>query len=267
MFPTVQLSAVQLVSLHEYIRLLLTKSERKLHMKLKLMSVSKDFGEKKVLKNVDFEFQQGKIYALLGRNGAGKTTLFNIIARELEQDGGVIVLQEEDGQENPLKTTDYSYMYSTPILPEFLTGYEFIKFFWDINRERIDPEKTIEDYFELIQINEADRHRLIKGYSHGMKNKIQMMMFLIARPMIILMDEPLTSLDVVVASEIKNLIRSIRADHIILFSTHMLQLAMDLCDEIAVLHNGVLRLIDHEMLKDPNFESEIVDILKEAEDD
>ena len=236
-------------------------------MKLKLMSITKTFGEKRVLKNVNFEFEQGKIYALLGRNGAGKTTLFNIIAKELEQDEGVIVLNEENGEERQLITTDYSYMYSTPILPEFLTGYEFIKFFWDINRERIDNKKTIDEYFDLIQLNFADRHRLIKGYSHGMKNKIQMMMFLIARPMVILMDEPLTSLDVVVASEIKNLIRSIRGDHIVLFSTHILQLAMDLCDEIVVLHNGMLRLIDHEMLEDPNFESDIVSILKEAEDD
>ncbi|MPW25223.1 ATP-binding cassette domain-containing protein [Alkalibaculum sp. M08DMB] len=235
-------------------------------MKLKLISITKNFGEKRVLKNIDFEFDQGKIYALLGRNGAGKTTLFNIVAKELEQDEGMSLLIEEDGSERELSTEDYSYMYSTPILPGFLTGYEFIKFFWDINEQRVDSTKTIDDYFDMIQLDEADRHRLVKGYSHGMKNKLQMMMFLIASPMVILMDEPLTSLDVVVASEIKNLIRSIRSDHIILFSTHMLQLAMDLCDEIVVLHNGALRLIDHEMLKDPNFEAEVVDILREVED-
>lgn len=234
-------------------------------MDLVLNNIKKSFDNKEVLKDVNFTFKKGNIYALLGRNGAGKTTLFNILAEELKADSGDITLLK-DGKSNKLSSDDLSYVYSDPILPEFLTGYEFIKFFMDINKDKIREVMSIDDYFEIIKINNIDRHKLIKTYSHGMKNKIQMLMFLISRPSIILLDEPLTSLDVVVALEIKRLLREIRKDHIIIFSTHILQLARDLCDEIVVLNDGQLSIIDVEMLKNPNFEEELMDILKEKDE-
>ena len=96
-----------------------------------------------------------------------------------------------------------------------------------------------------------------------MKNKIQMLCYLITKPDIILLDEPLTSFDVVVALEIKNLLKEIKKDHILIFSTHILQLAVDLCDELVILKDGKLSLIDNNILKSDNFENEIMDILKE----
>ena len=235
-------------------------------MKLMLENIQKSFDNKEVLKDITFEFEKGKIYALLGRNGAGKTTLFNILADEIKEDSGKVSLFAEEGVRN-LENEDLSYVYSTPVLPDFLTGYEFIRFFMDINKDKIAPEKTIDDYFDLIKIDREDRHRLIKGYSHGMKNKVQMLLFLIAKPPVILLDEPLTSLDVVVALEIKRLLRSIREDHIIIFSTHILQLATDLCDEIVILNEGKLSLLEHDMLSDSNFEEEIMTRLKEGTND
>lgn len=235
-------------------------------MKLMLENIRKSFDSKEVLKDITFDFEKGKIYALLGRNGAGKTTLFNILADELKEDSGNVSLSTDEGIRS-LEAEDLSYVYSSPVLPDFLTGFEFIKFFMDINKEKIAPEKTIDDYFDLIKIDREDRHRLIKGYSHGMKNKVQMLLFLIAKPPVILLDEPLTSLDVVVALEIKRLLRSIKEDHIIIFSTHILQLATDLCDEIVILNEGKLSLLDHEMLSDANFEEEIITRLKEGTND
>ncbi len=226
-------------------------------MKLKLENISKSFDQVEVLKEISFEWEKGKIYALLGRNGAGKTTLFNILADEIKEDQGEVYLEVE-GVDRPLEIDDLAYVYSTPILPDFLTGFEFIKFFMDVNKERLTHMKTIDEYFDLIKINSEDRHRLIKGYSHGMKNKVQMLLFLIAKPPVILLDEPLTSLDVVVALEFKKILRDLRKDHIIIFSTHILQLALDLCDEIVILHEGKLTLLDHEMLHDPGFEDEIM---------
>jgi len=234
-------------------------------MKLQLEQIRKSFDNKEVLKDVSFDFENGKIYALLGRNGSGKTTLFNILADEVKEDGGTMHL-EIDGQNRELSIEDLSYVYSSPVLPDFLTGYEFIRFFMDINKEKLKGDDTIDDYFNLIKIDETDRHLLIKNYSHGMKNKVQMLLFLIAKPPVILLDEPLTSLDVVVALEIKKLLKSIRQNHIIIFSTHILQLATDLCDEIVILNDGMLSLLDHEMLSDPNFEEEIILRLKERHD-
>lgn len=235
-------------------------------MELILENIVKSFDNNEVLSDINFSFKQGEIYALLGRNGAGKTTLFNILAEEIDRDLGKVYLSFE-GERRELTTDDLSYMYSDPVLPEFLTGYEFIKFFMDINKDRLEGSNTIDDYFNIIKINEADRHKLIKAYSQGMKNKLQMLMFVITKPSVILLDEPLTSLDVVVALEIKRLLRDMRKDHIIIFSTHILQLAQDLCDEIVILNDGVLSLLDKEHLNNPNFEDEIIDLLKEKDED
>ena len=98
-----------------------------------------------------------------------------------------------------------------------------------------------------------------------MKNKLQMICFMISRPPVILLDEPLTSLDVVVALEMKQLLRRMQKNHVIIFSTHILQLATDLCDEIVVLSEGRLRQIDHEMLKSKDFEEQIIELLKDEE--
>lgn len=232
-------------------------------MKLKLNKITKNFDNKKILDNIDFTFEKGKIYGLLGRNGAGKTTLFNCISEELPLDFGSTSLINDEGLEENIDSSNIGYVYSDPILPDFLTGYEFIKFYIDINRDKIKNLLTIEEYLDFIKIQEDDKHKLIKSYSFGMKNKIQMLCYLITKPNIILLDEPLTSFDVVVALEIKNLLKEIKKDHILIFSTHILQLAIDLCDELVILKDGKLSLIDNTILKSDNFENEIMDILKE----
>ena len=152
---------------------------------------------------------------------------------------------------------------STPNVPEFLTGREFLKFFIDINKERIKNPKTIDEYFEFMKIEKEDRDKLLKDYSHGMKNKMQMLVNIIANPNILLLDEPLTSFDVVVAEEMKQMLRSIKSEHIIIFSTHIMELALDLCDEIVILNKGVLEKIDKNNLDNEEFKNKIIESLKE----
>ncbi|WP_229522398.1 ABC transporter ATP-binding protein [Paenibacillus monticola] len=202
----------------------------------------------------------------MGRNGAGKTSLFNCLSGEIKMDSGAAFLRKEELSQ-PLGDEDVGYIFSLPILPEFLTGYEFLKFYMDINLDKIDPTKTIDDYFAIIKFGQEDRHRLIKGYSHGMKNKIQMLCFIITRPPVILLDEPLTSFDVIVALEIKKLLREMKQDHIIIFSTHILQLAADLCDELVILNHGLLQAIPADTLHSPAFEEQIIGLLSDGSDD
>lgn len=235
-------------------------------MRLELNGISKSFGTKQVLREAGMTFEKGKIYGLLGRNGSGKTTLFNCLSGELEKDSGEVKLGQGE-QVQTLDEQDVGYVFSIPVLPEFLTGYEFLKFFRDINQEKTDDTKSIDDYFDLVKIEPEDRHRLIKGYSHGMKNKLQMLCFIMTKPPVILLDEPLTSFDVIVALEMKNLLRELKKDHIIIFSTHILQLATDLCDEIVILSQGRLEKVESGLLNSPEFEAQIIEILKNEESD
>jgi ABC-2 type transport system ATP-binding protein len=232
-------------------------------MKLVVSNLEKSFKEKKVLKGASHTFEKGKIYGLIGRNGAGKTTMFNCLTGNAEADGGQALLQLGSGEIRPVSYDDIGYVFTQPQLPEFMTGYEFIKYFVSINRDKISTDVHIDEAFAMIDFSPEDRHKLIREYSHGMQSKLQMLAFLILRPSIILLDEPLTSLDVIAALQIKNIIKSIKDDLIIIFSTHILQLAQDLCDEIVVLHNGVLTEVDTAKLRDKSFEQEIVDLLRD----
>ena len=116
-----------------------------------------------------------------------------------------------------------------------------------------------------MSIELEDRHRLLKDFSSGMKAKVALLAIYIQKPKIILLDEPLTAVDVVSASEIKKFFRSLKDDHIVIISTHMLDLAKDLCDEIVLLHNGRLQSLSN-LEKDENYESKIVEALKEEKD-
>ena len=234
-------------------------------MELILDNLKKSFGEKEVLKGVSQTFRQGSIYGLLGRNGAGKTTLFNCLSDEFPPDSGSVSLSE-GGTLRPLTQGDVGYVLSTPVVPEFLTGYEFVKFFLEITGDPGRTGRTPDDWLALVGIDPEDRHRLMRGYSHGMKNKVQMLCFLIGRPPVILLDEPLTSFDVVAALEMKTLLREMKDDHIIIFSTHILQLAADLCDEIVILNHGQLERVDPALIHTPEFEARIIDLLRDESD-
>lgn len=235
-------------------------------MKLEVSGLSKSFGEKKILDDIDFSFESGKIYGLIGRNGAGKTTFFNSINRDIDIDSGKFYLDDEFGK-SELSTSDIGYVVSTPIVPEFLTAREFLSFFMEINKNKIDKDKTIDDYFELVQISREDQDKLLKDYSHGMKNKMQILINIIAHPKVILLDEPLTSLDVVVQDEMKKLLRSLKNDHIIIFSTHILEIAMDLCEEIVILNNKKLELVQQSNLNHQKYKDKIIKMLKDNKDD
>lgn len=224
--------------------------------------VAKSFEKKRVLKDIDFVFEEGRIYGLLGRNGAGKTTLFNCINFDISVDGGEFYLLK-DGSKIQVTPENIGYVLSTPTVPEFLTGREFLRFFIDINESYISNIRPLDEYFDIVSLAKEDRDRLMKDYSHGMKNKMQMLINMIAEPDILLLDEPLTSLDVVVAEEMKQLLRSHKDGRITIFSTHIMDLALDLCDVIVLLSNGELEIVDKENMDEKEFKSKIITALKE----
>ncbi len=235
-------------------------------MQLTIKNLTKTYGEKVVLKDIDFTFEEGKIYGLIGRNGAGKTTFFNCLNEDVEIDKGEVILSNEYG-ENKLTTEDIGYVISTPTVPEFLTGKEFLTFFLEINKDKIKEEKSIEEYFDLVKINKEDQDKLLKEYSHGMKNKMQMLINFIANPKVLLLDEPLTSLDVVVQEEMKQLLKNMKKGHILIFSTHILEIALDLCDEIVILNNKKLELIEKNHLNTKKYKDKIIENLKDEKND
>lgn len=230
-------------------------------MKLVIHGIEKSFKDKSVLKGASYTFEQGKIHALLGRNGSGKTTLFRILYGDLEADSGDFYLEDEDKRVT-ISYKDIGMIFAENMLPDFLTGYEYVKFYADINASEGNPD--IHSYFDQLEFSQEDRHRLIREYSSGMKSKIAIISILISKPKIILLDEPLTALDVVASLEIKNQFMTLKDDHIVIMSTHIIQLAKDICDDVVLLHNGLLRHFET-LISGKDFDQSLLDALTEEE--
>ncbi len=233
-------------------------------MELIINHLSKKFGKKIILDQADFTFEKGKIYVLLGRNGSGKTTFFNCINGDLALDSGDITLSSEENT-RPVSFEDISYVISTPTVPSFLTGREFLSFFMSINNKKIHFDKTADQYLEMVGIKEEDRDTLLRDYSHGMKTKIQLLLSLINDTPVLLLDEPLTALDVVAAEEMKDLLKKAKDGRIVIFSTHIMELALTLADEIVLLHNHKLTSLPTEEADNEERRQMILEALKEEE--
>ena len=233
-------------------------------MKLVVENLSKNYGKKVVLQNINFTFEEGKIYGLIGRNGVGKTTFFNALNEDIDITSGNIKLIDNN-YNNKLSSSDIGYVISTPIVPEFLTAKEFLEFFIEINKDDIKEIKDLDYYFDLVKIDKDDQDKLLKEYSQGMKNKIQILINFISNSKVLLLDEPLTSLDIVVQDDMKKLLKQMKKKHIIIFSTHILEIAMDLCDEIVILNNGKLELIEKKNLNTKNYKDKIIKALRDVQ--
>ena len=234
-------------------------------MKLIVENLCKSYKDNIVLKDVNFTFESGKIYGLIGRNGAGKTTLFNSINKDIDIDSGKVLLDKEFLRD--INTNDIGYVVSESSVPEFLTAKEFLTFFLEINKDKIKDMKSIDYYFNLVDIKKEDQDKLLKEYSSGMKNKIQMLTEIILLPDVLLLDEPLTSLDVVVQDDMKKLLKKIKDNRIIIFSTHILEIAMDLCDEIVIINNKKLEKIEKKDLDTKKYKDKIIKCLKDSKND
>lgn len=233
-------------------------------MQLVIKNLSKHFHKKEVLTDISYTFESGQITGLLGRNGAGKTTLMSILYGDYQADAGECFLRDDDGTERALTPDDVGMVFSENFLPDFLTGYEFIRFFLDIHRphDRVKADTYLDD----VAISQEDRHRLIKGYSDGMKSKLSLLTVLIKEPKVILLDEPLTAVDLISGMAIKNALLTMRADHILILSTHIMSLAEDLCDTVVVLDKGTLTNLNLGCEK-AVFEEQLLDVLRGDSDD
>ena len=217
-------------------------------MKLRIQNLNKSFGSKEVLRALSFCFESGRIYALLGRNGAGKTTLFNCLFRNLEFSSGSFSLRTDDGTEKPLDEQQIAFVESMPEVPNFLTGREYIEFLLDV--QKLDPDRFLsglglggrgmEGLFDLISLSLEDQYKLAKDYSHGMKSKLLLLANLLLQQPVMLLDEPLSSVDVVAAEEIKDILKRDKTQRITIISTHLMDLALSLCDEVVLLREGQL---------------------------
>ena len=205
---------------------------------LNIEHLTKTYGEKKAVDDLNLHIRPGEIYGFIGHNGAGKTTTLKSVAGILQFDAGEIYIGGDSVREKPLECKrKIAYIPDNPDLYEYMTGIRYLNFIADIfgvdaalRRERI---RRYADAFELT----GDLAQPIAAYSHGMKQKLAV----IAEPQLILMDEPFVGLDPKAAHLLKGMMREIcDRGGAIFFSTHVLEVAEKLCDKVAIIKGGKL---------------------------
>lgn len=221
-------------------------------MELKIKNVIKKYENSVVLDGVAFSLKGGKIYCLLGRNGVGKTTLMKIVSGHIPYNAGNIKFIDI-----PNRFQDTYYVSETPIFLEYLTAKEHLKFIKEIHKIHMDDsqleqfirEKGMGDFYNDIIIS----------YSHGMKHQLSLAMAFLIEPKVLLLDEPLVSLDPINIRHMRQqLIEYANQGNIVIISTHILPIAQKISDELLILTGGKVHQVDNDFFSEESLEEYIL---------
>ena len=195
---------------------------------------------KKATDDVSFNVKAGEIVGFAGPNGAGKTTVIKMLTGILKPTSGTAVINGFDINKDPIKAKmSFAYIADNPDILIQLTGLEYLNFIADMYEIPEDARKDkIEELSERFGMKDVLNTQM-REYSHGMRQKLMVISALIHNPPAWILDEPMTGLDPSAAFELKQMMREhAKEGNAVLFSTHVLEVAEQLCDRILIINNG-----------------------------
>lgn len=208
---------------------------------LEVRNLCKTFGTLKAVDDVSFSVQPGEVFGLIGRNGAGKTTTIRMMMNVYGPDSGEIRYRGQRVGEDFRRIVSY--------LPEERGLYkkmkvgELLRFFLEIRG--IDPDSVkarMDDYLQRFSLDDRQQAR-IEDLSKGNQQKVQFMAAVLSDPEVLVLDEPFSGLDPVNTALLKDMVLELKqAGKVIVFSTHLMDVAERMCDSIALIHEGKLML-------------------------
>ena len=206
-----------------------------------LTQLQKKYGAFTAVDSVDLRVPQGQIFGVLGPNGAGKTTTLKMITGLLQPTAGTITIDGVRMDEDPLTCKkNTGFIPDRPYVYDKLTAFEYLAFIgglYGLDGARV--ARRIRELLELFELAEwADS--LIESFSHGMKQRVTFAGALLPEPKLLVVDEPMVGLDPKGHRLIKTLFRRLteRDGMTILLSTHTLEVAEEICDQVAISTHG-----------------------------
>ena len=209
---------------------------------LKIEHLTKTYGEKKAVDDLNLHINPGEIYGFIGHNGAGKTTTLKSVVGILQFDQGEILIDGKSIRTAPLACKrEIAYIPDNPDLYDYMTGIKYLNFIADVfGVSAEDRQVRIRKYADLFELT-TDLSQPIAAYSHGMKQKLAIIAAWLHSPKLIIMDEPFVGLDPKASHLLKGMMREVcDAGGAIFFSTHVLEVAEKLCDKVAIIKGGKL---------------------------
>ncbi len=230
---------------------------------IETLNVTKRYGDKLAVDSVAFNVRGGEIFGFLGPNGAGKTTTIKMIVGLLHPTSGTVRVAGYDIVQQPVQAkAACGYVPDEPNLYGKLTGRELLRFVGNLyNLDRAQAARRSEELLNLFGLAEA-ADDTTDSYSHGMRQKTSLAAALVHDPKVLILDEPTVGLDPKSARLIKDILRQMaERGAAVMLSTHILEIAQNMCDRIGIINNGKLIAVGTmEELQHAQGESSLEDI-------
>lgn len=235
-------------------------------MMIEVNHVSKNFGDKKVLKDINISFEKGEIVGLIGPSGTGKTTLIQCMLGMEDLDGGGVTI---DGVEMPNRKTlmDIGYMAQSDALYEDLTGRENLEFFGSIYiKKRKDIKARVKICSDMVKL-QASLDKKVSTYSGGMKRRLSLAISFLQNPKILILDEPTVGIDPKLRQAVWEDLNAAKLEgKSILVTTHVLDEATR-CDKLLLMNHGeIIAMGTPQHIKDQYQADTIEEVFLKMED-
>ncbi|HXH63779.1 MAG TPA: ABC transporter ATP-binding protein [Gemmatimonadales bacterium] len=207
---------------------------------IRIEGLTKHYGSFVAVDHISLHVPRGVLFGCLGPNGAGKTTTLRMIAGILRPTDGRVLLGGDDVHVVPLIAKQrLGYIPDRPFVYDKLTGAEFLRFVAGLYGQDGDVvERRIAELLDVFELS-SWKDELVESYSHGMRQKLIISSALIHRPEVIVVDEPMVGLDPKAARLLKDIFRQfVEKGGTVLMSTHTLEVAEAMCDQIAIMQHG-----------------------------
>lgn len=234
---------------------------------LSISHLTKKYGDKVAVDDLTLDIADGEIYGFIGHNGAGKTTTIKAVAGILGFESGEITIAGLSIKENPLECKKkMAYIPDNPDLFDYMTGIKYLNFVADVyGVSAEDRQERIRKYADAFELTDS-LAQPVNEYSHGMKQKLAIISAWIHQPRLIIMDEPFVGLDPKAAHILKQMMRELCDNGgSIFFSTHVLEVAEKLCDNVAIIKNG--KLIKSGTMEEVKGDSSLENVFLELEEE
>lgn len=230
---------------------------------LKVKDLVKKYDKFTAVNDISFEINKGEIVGFLGPNGAGKSTTMNIISGYIKATSGEVLIGDYNVEEKPIDAKKLiGYLPENPPLYLDMKVSEYIKFVVELkNVKKEDRSNEIERVISLTGLEEV-KGRIIRNLSKGYKQRVGIAQAIVGNPDLVILDEPTVGLDPNQIIEIRNLIKSLKNEHTVIISTHILSEVEMLCDKVVIINKGEIKADDElvNLTKDKSLEEVFVEL-------
>ena len=208
-------------------------------MFIEAKNLSKNYGKQSAVQDLNFRLEQGEIVGFLGPNGAGKSTTIKMLLGLISPSDGSVQIDGKDPQDQAIELKkQIGYLAeNNPLYPEMYVQ-EFLAFIGNIHQLQ-NLDNRIQEVIEWVGL-QKEAHKKIQELSKGYQQRVGIALAIIHNPQILILDEPTSGLDPNQRNEIRDLIKNLQKDRIILFSSHILSEVEAICDRVLLIHEGKL---------------------------